>query len=239
MIQHTDDNREYSSIDYQNSTLKLHIAEKYKLRHLKPKHIYIRKYNIISIVIMFFVFSFLGWFWEVLFHLVADGSFINRGMLFGPWLPIYGIGGVLSLFIPKTITKNPIYTFVVVAIMFSVIEYSTSWFFEYTKGNRWWDYSEYILNINGRVCMFGAVLFGLGGCLCIYLLGPILDDLIKKIPQKIILILCFSLMFLFLADLIYSEFKPNIGKYITYCSKSTVTCINDNYDFDYHYKDFK
>lgn len=237
MIEHTDDNKEYASIDYQNSTLKLPVTEKYKFRHLKLKHTYIRKYNIISIVLMFFTFSVLGWFWEVLFHLVTSGSFINRGMLLGPWLPIYGFGGVLSLFIPKRISKYPICTFVVVAILFSIIEYSTSWFFEYTKGNRWWDYSEYILNLNGRICMFGAVLFGFGGCFCIYCLGPLLDVLIKKIPQKIILFLCFSLMLLFFIDLVYSEFKPNIGKCITYYSKPAVTCINNNSDSGYHYRD--
>ena len=38
--------------------------------------------------------SFIGWFWEVSSHLMLYHSFANRGVLHGPWLPIYGVGGV-------------------------------------------------------------------------------------------------------------------------------------------------
>ena len=28
----------------------------------------------------------------------------------------------------------------------------TSYYFELTKGMRWWDYTGYFLNLNGRIC---------------------------------------------------------------------------------------
>lgn len=43
-------------------------------------------------VLLFFLVSFLGWVWEVCIYLVRDGQFVNRGILSGPWLPIYGEG---------------------------------------------------------------------------------------------------------------------------------------------------
>ena len=54
-------------------------------------------YSVSSLVLMFFTFSGIGWLWEVGLHLVVDGMFFNRGFMAGPWLPIYGTGGVLIL----------------------------------------------------------------------------------------------------------------------------------------------
>lgn len=233
MINNKDDKTEYLSLNCQNSTLELPFSDRYNVGHLKLKRTYVRKYNLISLVLIFFALSFLGWFWEVLLSFIVEGTIVNRGMLFGPWLPIYGFGGILSLYIPKRILKNPVNTFIVIAVSSSVIEYATSWFFEYTKGTRWWDYSQYALNINGRVCLIGTVLFGLGGCLCVYYLAPLLDDLIKKIPHKIVLFICIFLILLFCVDLIYSKFNPNIGSGISDYSKSVVVSVSENSFPDY------
>ena len=51
---------------------------------------------------LFFLFSFLGWLWEAGIYLVTDGEFVNRGILSGPWLPIYGCGGILLALLFRT-----------------------------------------------------------------------------------------------------------------------------------------
>lgn len=51
------------------------------------------------LILLFFVFSVAGWLWEVGLHLVQDGVFVKRGVLSGPWLPIYGTGGVLIMLV--------------------------------------------------------------------------------------------------------------------------------------------
>lgn len=53
---------------------------------------YLRTYTVVSIIMIFFAFSFVGWGWEVTLHLVKDGVFVNRGVMHGPWLPVYGSG---------------------------------------------------------------------------------------------------------------------------------------------------
>lgn len=53
---------------------------------------YMRLYSVTSVILLFFSFCFIGWLWEVSLHLVSDGEFVNRGVLHGPWLPIYGMG---------------------------------------------------------------------------------------------------------------------------------------------------
>lgn len=39
-------------------------------------------YPITTLILLFFLFSFTGWVWEVICHLVEDRMFINRGVLF-------------------------------------------------------------------------------------------------------------------------------------------------------------
>ena len=80
---------------------------------------------------------------------------------------------------------------------------------------RWWDYTGYFLNINGRVCFEGLMFFGIGGCLCLYVAAPYVQGVISKIPRKVREALCVVLIILFLADFIYSSLNPNIGAGIT------------------------
>lgn len=46
--------------------------------------VYMRNYSIPSLILIFFVMSFIGWFWEVSSHLMLYHSFANRGVLHGP-----------------------------------------------------------------------------------------------------------------------------------------------------------
>ena len=71
------------------------------------------------------------------------------------------------------------------------------------------------LNINGRVCLEGLLVFGLGGCGFTYILGPIFDNLCNKIKPKIKVIICCILVTAFLVDLAISSIIPNAGKGIT------------------------
>lgn len=192
------------------------IVEKdYVLRIPKLKHPYIRKYTISSYILIFFTYAFIGWFWEVARYFAVEGKLINRGFMMGPWLPIYGVGGCLAIILFKRFAKRPIFTFGISMLLCSVMEYVTGWAFEYFFDKRWWDYTGYFLNIQGRVCLYGAVLFGAGCVISIYLAGPYLDDLYMKIPTKIKHIICVILACIFIVDLVYSNFNPNTGEGIT------------------------
>lgn len=186
-----------------------HFAHRHKLDYNRP-------YPIRTLVLLFFAFAFAGWAWEVALHIVTQGMFINRGTMFGPWLPIYGAGGALVLLLLKKLFKSPPATFLVSMVLCSIIEYFTSWYLEYTKGIRWWDYSGYFMNLNGRICLEGAVVFGLGCCAVVYLAGPLLAGLIdRKLSPAAQNTLCIVLVSLFAADAVYSHFHPNAGKGIT------------------------
>ncbi|MDD6484500.1 MAG: DUF975 family protein [Clostridiales bacterium] len=172
-------------------------------------------YSITTLILIFFTFSCVGWLWEVSLHLFKDGAFVNRGVSYGPWLPIYGAGGVLVLVVLKKLRDKPVLTFLATMVLCGFVEYFTSLFLEMTKGMKWWDYSGYFMNLNGRICLEGLLVFAIGGCAAIYMIGPALNGLFEKIPKKYKIIICTVLITVFVADQTYSHFVPNSGKGIT------------------------
>ncbi len=188
---------------------------------------YHRNYSISSIILLFFTFSMFGWVWEVLLHLFNDGVFVNRGTMLGPWLPIYGVGGVLIVLLLKRFADKPLLLFILAVVLCGIVEYTTAWFLWERYHTKWWDYSGYFLNIQGRICAEGLLTFGLGGLGFVYLLAPVCDELFKKIPKKTKTALCAVLLTLFAADKIYSGIHPNTGEGITDYPGSTAKAVTE------------
>lgn len=175
-----------------------------------------KDYPIVHLILIFFIFAFVGWCWEVCLHLFQYGEFVNRGVLLGPWLPIYGFGGILLLILLKRFRENHLLTFLLTVLVCGVVEYVTSVCLEYIHdGAKWWDYTGYFGNINGRVCLEGLLVFGAGGCLFIYVVAPLLEDLLCKIPKKASWGAAVLLLVLFSVDTIHAKNHPNMGEGIT------------------------
>ena len=175
----------------------------------------IRTYTIWSVIMVFFAFAFVGWCWEVGIHLVQDGVFVNRGVMHGPWLPIYGGGVAMIVVLLARWRRNPLQEVVSIIILCGIVEYTTSWYLEVTKGMRWWDYTGYFLNLNGRICGEGLMVFALGGMAAVYILVPILDAMWSKLKPKVLAGICIVLLVCFAADMVYTQIVPNVGDGIT------------------------
>lgn len=196
---------------------------------------YLRCYSILSVIVIFFVFCFIGWAWEVSLHLIQDGVFVNRGVLHGPWLPIYGAGGTMILLLLYRFRKKPWLEFLMAVILAGVVEYMTAVHLEMTHGGQqWWNYDNYYLNINGRVCAEGLIVFGLGGIAVVYLLAPVIDNVVNKIPRKILLPVCIILLTVYAGDAVYSSRHPNAGKGITDYGKNIETACHERENLYLH-----
>ena len=177
---------------------------------------YMRHYSVWSLMAVFLTLSVFGWLWEVGMHLVSYGEFVNRGALHGPWLPIYGTGAVLMLTLLYRFRGKPVLEFCSTILLCGFLEYMTSLVMEIaTGGMKWWDYSGYFLNLNGRICAEGLLVFGVGGLAIVYVIAPVIDGLIGELNEKQIMVVCSALIILFAADAVYSQFQPNTGKGIT------------------------
>jgi uncharacterized membrane protein len=125
--------------------------------------------------ICFVIFSFLGWIYESTYCTINERRWENRGFLYGPICPIYGVGVVTMMAIYQFCTAEGItlewwQVFMVAFFGSAVLEYSTHWALEKLFHAYWWDYSNMPLNLNGRICLPASTLFGLGGLLVVYVL---------------------------------------------------------------------
>ena len=165
--------------------------------------------------LLYFLLAWAGWLWEVLLYFVTKHAWINRGVYRGPYLPIYGIGGMLLCLFLHQWRKHPIAVFFVSAISCAALEYATSFFLEQRWGIRWWDYSNHFLNIQGRICLLGTVAFGIGGTFLICYFLPFYNKLYEKIGVKWRKILILVLLLVFVTDAAYCAMSPNMGYGIT------------------------
>ena len=173
-----------------------------------------------KIILFFFLFSIIGWLWEVFYFIVIKGQFVNRGFLRGPWLPIYGFACALLILFTKSkklrkLLNSPMLTFIFITIFCTILEYITSYVIEKYTGIRYWDYSKLFMNINGRVCLRNSVFFGVGGSLCIYIIGPSFARNVEKIPKKIRYFLICMLITIMILDFSYSIINLHTGEGIT------------------------
>ena len=176
---------------------------------------FIRCYTAWNLALMFFLFAFIGWIWEVILFVIQTGEFVNRGTLYGPWIPIYGFGGTMILVVVCKLRTEPVLEFLSIALVSDAVEYFTSYFLEKSTGMRWWDYSGYFLNLDGRICAEGLFAFAALGSMVVYFLAPLLDSWFMRINHKVLRTITVVLIAAFCTDVVYAHFHPHTGKGIT------------------------
>lgn len=162
-------------------------------------------------VLLFFLLSFAGWLWETILYLVMDHVLVNAGVYRGPYLPIYGTGGILLWFALQKLYRRPVLTFFLSMGICTAFEYAGSVFLERIYGMRWWDYSDRFLNLDGRICLLAAVCFGLFGMLQNCFLLPVYMRIYHKLSVKRRWLLCAVFLLIFVLDITYCAVNPNIN----------------------------
>lgn len=171
--------------------------------------------SILNYILIFITCAFIGWIWEVILTLIQHGTLVNRGVLHGPWLPIYGFGGLIIIMCLRHLNKSPVLVFLAAALSCGIMEYLTGWYLETFKHMKWWDYSNLPFNLHGRVCLFSITAFGLCGLLLTYIISPIFFDMFNHIPINLKMTFCILIMTIFVSDAVYSSYYPNTGTGIT------------------------
>ena len=141
-----------------------------------------------KVIVIFFMFAFLGWVWESIYCTAKDRKWANRGFLYGPICPIYGCGGIIGLFACDLVKGgvlpqlSPWQMFGAGFVVSMILEYPTSWVLEKLFHARWWDYSRVPLNINGRTSVPTSIAFGAVSIPIMKTILPAADTLIEAVP---------------------------------------------------------
>ncbi len=161
----------------------------------------------IDVILLWVVFSFLGWVVETIFCSIEVKRFVERGFLIGPFCPIYGFGALLIIYPLHLINGNLFVTFILSVLIVSILEYITGWIMEKLFKTKWWDYSDKRFQIHGRICLSNSLLFGL---LCIFVyydIQPSLSSFLLPISYEFKLGFLAAFSMYFIVDLILSIYS--------------------------------
>lgn len=176
-------------------------------------------------LILFYLASICGWIWEVLFFWITnEGSYSlwhlvlsYRGVLHGPWAPIYGIGFLALIFLWEKAGRKKCVFFLSSMAACAVVEYGTAAILEKVFHAKWWDYSETFLNLQGRICFISVVGFGIVGAAVVLLITPLYRKWISRFSKKYQKFRCLLLSAMFIMDVLYSVIAPNMGLGVSVC----------------------
>ena len=157
--------------------------------------------KLIKLAILFYMCSIIGYIYEMILCLIYNGKILSHGILYGPWLPIYGTGALLISLLNKY-RHHPILIFVLSFFITGILEYICGYLLLKFLNLRLWDYRDWFLNINGFVSLFSSLGFAIGGLLIIYGLIPLIKMIVKKVNNKFLKVIVGILSSLFLVDIL-------------------------------------
>ena len=152
----------------------------------------------------FFIIAFIGWIYESCFVSVKNHKLTNRGFLNGPIIPIYGAGGTAIMLATNPFKEDLVLVFLSGMIVASVLEFVTSWLMEKLFHAKWWDYSDWKPNLQGRICLWASLFWGVLSVTMQLFIKPALDKLIGRIPLKEGSIAAYIIFTVFAADTVYT-----------------------------------
>lgn len=161
----------------------------------------------------FMMYSIIGWLYEVFLEVVVyRWGFSNRGVLFGPYCIIYGVGALLILltlsglkrkkFYIGKVCVTPVLVFLGIIAVTTITELIGSYIMEALTGRWMWDYHRFAFNFQGRVALNPSIRFGIGGMIFLYLLQPLFEKLIRRLSRRAVYGTAGVLLIVLLIDLV-------------------------------------
>lgn len=120
----------------------------------------IGQYSIYEWIVLFYIYSFFGWIFESTYVSIKKKKPVNRGFLKGPFLPIYGGGAVMMLFVSEPFKEYLFLTFCAGVVGATLLELVTGILMERIFKIRYWDYSSKRWNYRGYICVSSSILWG-------------------------------------------------------------------------------
>lgn len=158
----------------------------------------------------FIIYSILGFIMETTLKYLFFPK-LNNGFLHGPWVPIYGLGCCLIIAIMRFVfnrikVSRPIKIFIlfmISSIVLTTLEFIGGNLIEILTGKVFWNYEDLKFNFGHYISLEISIIWGVMSLVITYLIKPILDKLIKKIPS----IVTYLVLFIFLIDLVITLFQ--------------------------------
>lgn len=157
----------------------------------------------------FLLFSFFGFLFENILHLITTGKLANNPF-YGTWMPIYGFGIIIMIFLTRLIFNNLkinrwlkiIILFLTVTIILTILELIGGYLTEFVFHKSFWDYTDLKFNFGKYIALEVSLVWGVACLIFLYIVKPLTDKFIEKIPKLISIIL----LILMIIDFIFNFF---------------------------------
>ncbi|MCI8691981.1 MAG: hypothetical protein HFH91_04430 [Lachnospiraceae bacterium] len=166
-------------------------------------------YSITQWMFFFYFYCFAGWCVESAYVSIEKRKLTNRGFLRGPFLPLYGSGGIMMLVVSMPFRDNLVLTYLAGCVGATVLEYVTGVIMEALFKVRYWDYSNQPLNFQGRICLGTTLGWGLLTILMTQIIHVPVERFVLSIPEQALKISTIIFTSCFLVDFALS-FKAAI-----------------------------
>lgn len=165
-------------------------------------------------ILIFIMFSVIGYFYEEILLIIYRKPMENRGLLHGPYLPIYGFGGIISIFsigkiIPFDVVVNnknvkALLIFLLIIFISTIVELIGGFIMHKFFKLRLWDYSKRKINFKGYITPDASIRFGLGGIFIYYYMIPLLGKIINRFGTNTIKIGAIIGILIIICDFFYT-----------------------------------
>lgn len=163
-----------------------------------------------DMVYVFILCAILGWVVETIFVFLACGKLVNRGMTYGPYCSIYGLGGlILYIFFHNINPKkeNIPFTFLSTAVIMGGFELLSGLFLKHVFGIEMWNYDNHFLSIMHYTTVPIMIGWGVLATIYVFFIQPLLLNIISKVPKNIIKRLALIIVFVYVLDYSFSLFN--------------------------------
>ncbi len=162
-----------------------------------------KNYSIDQWLFFFYFYCVFGWCFESTYMSICDRKLTNRGFMRGPYLPIYGAGGVMMMLISIPSRSIP-YLFFAGAISATILELITGTLMEQIFKVRYWDYSTNKFNYKGIICPSSTIAWGVLTVIFMHFLYTPLENVMLSIPSNVMTIIVRILTPIVLLDFAFS-----------------------------------
>ena len=156
------------------------------------KSVFAKGYSFKKLFFIFVIGSIIGVLYEQLLNLVKvyflTGEIVwdlRRGVLYGPFNPLYGLGATLVIYLLAKPNYSNVKTFIYGGLLGGFLEYFISLLQEIFTHTTSWDYSHHFLNIGGRTTIPFILVWGAFTLIFVKIVYPFLSKWIEKIPVNI------------------------------------------------------
>ena len=170
-----------------------------------------------QLLVLFAIYSFLGWIIEVVYRSITQRQLINAGFLYGPLIPIYGFGAIFIIFLEFLIHAWPLpVKFAVYGVLLTALEYGTGFLFEKIFKLKLWDYSKNKFNFHGRVCLLFSAFWTAMALIFVMVIHPPVLRYVQSLEKSFVNMFSTVLPVYVLTDLVFSiisitEFRRKIA----------------------------